>query len=255
MTIEIHTLCVLKDNYCYLLRDVSSGFVAVVDPGEASPIVAALDKRDWQLDAVLCTHHHHDHVGGNAELKLLYDCEIVCSTYDLKRVPKATIGLDDGESFSLGLTQVTAIAIPGHTLGHTAFYIKESDAVFCGDTLFAFGAGRLFEGDAAQLRSSLAKLAALPAQTQAYYGHEYAENNAHFAENLGNAEPALAKRAAEIRTRLRAGLMATPGLIGEELATNPFFRVEDPIWRVRYGFNEHDAASAFAELRRQRDAF
>jgi hydroxyacylglutathione hydrolase len=209
---------------------------------------------------ILCTHHHWDHVDGNLELQQATACEIACSSYDLKRVPGATRGLADGETIALGESRLRAIAIPGHTLGHMALYCEGAGtagsgcgAVFAGDTVFAFGAGRLFEGTAAQLRQSLARLAALPAQTRLYYGHEYAERNAAFALGLMPHDAQARARWERLRAGLEKGELGTPGILADELATNPFFRVEGQAYRDRIGLGDKDATVALAELRARRD--
>jgi hydroxyacylglutathione hydrolase len=193
-------------------------------------------------------------VGGNLELKAAGAHEIVCSEFDRDRVPGATRFLRDGESAELGGVRLLAIAIPGHTLGHTAFFDPESASLFCGDTLFAFGAGRLFEGTAEQLRSSLAQIANRPGDTRLYFGHEYAARNAAFAQATV-ADPETQARAAAIAERLSLGEHGVPVPLADELRTNPFFRIEDPTYRARAGLAEMTALEAFTELRRRRDSW
>ena len=255
MGLDVVPVPALKDNYVYLLRDRETGATAAVDPGDAAPAIEALEKQGWApLSIVLCTHHHWDHVNGNLALAERYGCEIACSRYDFDRarVPGATRAIGDRDRIELGNSSFVGVSIPGHTLGHIAYWSQTDAAAFCGDTLFAFGAGRLFEGTADQLKASLAKIAALPSTTRVYYGHEYAARNAEFALSLARDE-ATEKRFAEIQANLARGEFATPGLLADELATNPFFRVDDAAYRERAGLGSFTASHAFAELRARRD--
>lgn len=259
MPLAMRAVRALKDNYAYVLRDEATGRTAAIDPSEAEPVRRALADLGWDpLHAILCTHHHWDHVGGNLDLAEDMRCEVVCSDYDRGRVPGATRGLSDGESFALGESSLRAIAIPGHTLGHMALWSAADDVAFCGDSLFAMGAGRLFEGTAEQLRASLARLASLPRATQMAYGHEYADNNAAFAQSLAGGpgkDEAVDERRTVLRDELARGGHGTFRPLAEELETNPFFRVEKAAYRRAVGLGAVSAAEAFAELRRRRDAW
>ena len=264
LALDVRPIPLLADNYAYLLRDEATGTLAALDPSAAPAVERALAESGWSggLALILCTHHHWDHVGGNLELQAKHGCDVVCSAHDLARVPGATRGRLDGESVAVGESVLTAIAIPGHTLGHTAYYLApkcdQPPALFSGDTLFAFGAGRLFEGTPEQLRASLGRIAHLPDDTRLYFGHEYAERNHAFARSLvveGKADEALEARWARLRERLTAGLPGVPASLSEEKSTNPFFRVEDPAFRERIGLAHLDAQAAFTELRVRRDAW
>lgn len=213
----------LKDNYCYLVE--TGGILAVVDPSEAAPVVAALGGR--RLTQIWNTHHHHDHVGGNLELAARFPgCEIFCSVRDFDRVPGATRGFRDGEEFAFGAARVRVIAIPGHTEGQIAFHI--GDDLFVGDTVFEMGCGRLFEGTPAQMFASLQKITRLPAQTRLHFGHEYAETNARFSLQVEPANASAIKdRLAHVRAELaRDGVSHAP-TIAQESLVNPFFRARD----------------------------
>lgn len=255
MALEIRPVRALKDNYIYLLRDSATGQTAAVDPGDAAPVIDALESAGWApLSAILCTHHHWDHVDGNQELVSRYQCRVVCSAVDRTRVPGATESLGDGKNSALGSTPFQALAIPGHTLGHTAFWFAEEKALFCGDTLFAFGAGRLFEGTHQQLRASLARIARLPGDTKVYYGHEYAATNFRFAQSVLDEAPAR-ERWTRMERALAAGELGTPGFLSEELATNPFFRVESEGYRAAAGMAELSAEHAFRDVRERRNGW
>jgi hydroxyacylglutathione hydrolase len=214
----------LSDNYAYLV--IEGERAAVVDPGEAAPMEAALAREHVALVAIWLTHHHHDHVGGVSELVASHPgIEVVAHRHDRERAPGVTRLVDDGDRVALPGTSLTARIIhnPGHTLGAISYVVEHADAhaVFTGDTLFAAGCGRLFEGDPAMMFSSLAKLAALPPATRVYFGHEYTRKNLDFAATV---EPDNAAIAAKLR-----GLAATstPSTIADELATNVFVRAHD----------------------------
>jgi hydroxyacylglutathione hydrolase len=218
--VRIAAVPCLADNYAYLVIDGARA--AVVDPGEAAPIAAALAREQVALAAIWLTHHHHDHVGGVRELAASHPgIEVVAHAHDRERAPGVTHTVDDGDRVALPGTSLTARIIhnPGHTLGAISYVIE--DAVFTGDTLFAAGCGRLFEGDPAMMFASLAKLAALPPATRVYFGHEYTRKNLVFAATV---EPDNAAIAAKLR-----GLTATstPSTIADELATNVFVRAHD----------------------------
>ena len=220
--LEIVAVPILDDNYAYAL--VSGNDAAIVDPGQAAPIAAFLAGRHLRLTHVLLTHHHRDHVDGAAELTRSGDVAVFCSELDRARLPVATRGLKADETFTLFGREIRVIATPGHTLGHVAFYCATENAVFTGDTLFSAGCGRLFEGDAAQMWASLARLNALPPTTRVYFGHEYTVNNLEFVLSRATG----ARRDAATRARdaahavRRSGGFTTPTTIAAEREFNPF---------------------------------
>lgn len=251
---EIIQIAVLEDNYAYLLRD-SSGQTAVVDPSEAGPVIKVLEDRGWSLNYILNTHHHWDHVGGNKELSKRYDAPVVGFAGDAHRVPSLQIQLKDGETFALGNSEARVMAIFGHTVGHIAYWFESSKAVFCGDTLFSLGCGRLFEGTAAQMWSSLSRLRELPNDTQVYCGHEYSEANARFAMSLGETNLALQARAEQIK-KLRADQLPTiPSLLSDEKSANPFLRADDTSLQAALGMAGSKPVDVFAHLRQLKDQF
>jgi hydroxyacylglutathione hydrolase len=248
----------LKDNFSYLVGSDGSTDVAVVDPGEAGPVLAAVDREGLRVVAILDTHHHPDHVGGNLGiLDRFPGIPVYAHRSDAARIPGFTQPLDDGSEFSAAGLSYRVLFIPGHTTGQIAF-VTES-AVFVGDTLFSAGCGRLFEGTAEMMNHSInTKLAALPAETRVYFGHEYTASNLRFAEHIEPGNPALPERVLDVARARAAGEWTTPSSIGLELQTNPFMRVTSPeiIARYRPEFDrEPTAAEVFAKLRSAKDQF
>jgi hydroxyacylglutathione hydrolase len=253
--LDVRQIPVLRDNYVYLVRDEETGACAAVDPAVAAPVLDALDRLGWRLTHILNTHHHHDHVGGNLELKRATGCVIVGNGADAARIPGIDVRIGDGEIFALGTCAAEVIGVSGHTIGHIAYWFADDDALFCGDTLFALGCGRLFEGTPDQMWRSLSRLRALPAATRVYCAHEYTEANAAFALSIEPANSALAERAEAVRARRRAGKPTVPSTIGEERRTNPFLRADDPDFARAAGLSGRDPIHVFAEIRKRKDQF
>jgi hydroxyacylglutathione hydrolase len=227
--VEVVPVPQLTDNYAYLVMDPRSREAAVVDCAEAAPVLAEVDRRRARLVAVLATHHHFDHVGGNLDLlAALPGLRIHGSDDDAPRIPGITHRLRDGDQIEVGPLRGRVIMIPAHTSGHVAYHFPDEAAVFTGDTLFAGGCGRLFEGDAAQMMSSLGRLSALPDVTRVYCGHEYTEKNLRFAAQLEPGNRALAEKLARVQALRREGKPTVPSTIAEEKATNPFLRTDSP---------------------------
>jgi hydroxyacylglutathione hydrolase len=255
MALEIVAVPALQDNYAYLIHDPPSGATAVVDPSEAPPVLQALGSRGWGLDWILNTHHHPDHTGGNLALKAKTGARVIAPRRNLEQIPGIDQPVEDGQSVRIGGAQAWVIGIPGHTLGHTAYWFESEGAVFTGDTLFLLGCGRLFEGTPAQMWASLQKLRALPPATRVYCGHEYTEKNAAFARTVDPANPALATRSEAIARIRAAGQPTVPGTLAEESATNPFLRADDPGLQRVLGMEGESATEVFAALRRRKDEF
>lgn len=218
----------LKDNYAYLVRPEGSTVCAVVDACEAAPIVRALDELGLRLGAILATHHHGDHVGGNDELARRHPrLEVYGSARDRGRIPAQTHFLEDGDAIDVVGLGFRCLMIPGHTLGAVA-YVGHG-AVFTGDTLFAAGCGRLFEGTPAMMYASLnEKLAALPDATLVYFGHEYTAKNLDFAARIEPGNAHVSQRIARVETLRARGEPTAPSTLGEERLTNPFLRCDSP---------------------------
>ncbi|MDE7546542.1 hydroxyacylglutathione hydrolase [Acetobacter fabarum] len=241
MPLTIRAIPVLSDNYAWLLRDEATGTTAIIDPGEAVPIERALAQDGNRLDFILLTHHHHDHTGGTDALRTRYHAKVAGPAVEQHRMPALDLPLHDNDRLEIGLSAGRILAMPGHTLGHIAYYFDQPPALFCGDTLFSLGCGRLFEGTAEQMFASLSKLRDLPAQTSICCGHEYTLSNALFALSVDPENPALATRAQEVRALRDKGLPTVPSTLGLERTTNPFLRAPD--------------AQALASLRKRKDEF
>lgn len=254
-TLEIHQIPVLKDNFIYLARDPASGAVAVVDPAEAKPVLAKAEDLGWRITHILNTHHHPDHIGGNLEIKQATGCTIVGPAADPERIPGMDIQVKDGETFNLGQAGAQVFFVPGHTRGHIAYWFKDSAALFCGDTLFSIGCGRLFEGTPQQMWTSLSRLRALPADTKIYCAHEYTESNIGFAVSIDPENATLRQREAKVKTLRAAGKYSVPSLMGEECAANPFLRADDPALAAAVGMAGRDPVDVFAEIRQRKDVF
>lgn len=251
----VEQIPVLKDNYIYLLREPEQGAVAVVDPAVAGPVQERLGAHGWRLTHILNTHHHGDHTGANLELKASTGCTIVGPRADHARIPGIEVMVGDGDRFALGAAEAQVFDVPGHTSGHIAFWFPESEALFCGDTLFALGCGRLFEGTPAQMWASLGKLRRLPDPTRVYCAHEYTESNARFALTVEPGNPALVARAAAVKAARAQGQPTVPSTMGEERATNPFLRADVEGIGAGLVAGACDPVAVFAAIRRAKDSF
>jgi hydroxyacylglutathione hydrolase len=252
---DIHLIPAFSDNYIYLLRDPASGAVGVVDPGDADPVIEELERRGWRLTTIFNTHHHNDHIGGNAELKARYGATVIGARADAHRIPDLDTALDEGDRVAFGTETGTVIAVPGHTSGHIAFHFPDQQALFCGDTLFALGCGRLFEGTAEQMWTSLSKLRALPDSTRVYCGHEYTQSNARFAVTIEPDNAELRARVDEIADLRAQGRPTIPSTMGLERRTNPFLRADEPSVQRALGMAGAAPAAVFADIRKRKDTF
>ncbi len=253
--LEVHQVPALTDNYVHLLLDKETGACAAVDPGQAAPVLAALDRLGWTLTHVLCTHHHGDHVGGNAEIKKATGATIVAARVDLERICAVDLPVSEGDQIAIGAQTARVLEVPGHTTGHVAYLFEDAQSLFSGDTLFSLGCGRLFGGTPDQMWESLCRLRALPGDTLVYPGHEYTESNASFALSQDSDNQALQDRADAVRALRQAGLSSLPSTIAQECAANPFLRADDPSLLAAAGLTGLDPLSAFTELRRRKDNF
>ncbi|MFL5335918.1 MAG: hydroxyacylglutathione hydrolase [Geminicoccaceae bacterium] len=251
--LEVELLPALSDNYVYLLREPSTDTSGVVDPATAAPVLARLGQLGRKLDWILITHHHADHTGGLAELKEATGCTAIGPRADVARIPGLDKTVVDGDTVGFGSLQAKVLATPGHTSGHVSYWFPEAEALFCGDTLFALGCGRLFEGDAATMWRSLSKLMALPDATRVYCGHEYTLSNARFAVGLEPDNATLARRAAKVEATRARGEPTIPTTIGLEKATSPFLRAADPALRRQLALETASDAEVFGEVRRRKD--
>lgn len=224
MTLEVVRIPALSDNYIWLVHEPVSGATMVVDPAVAGPVLAEADKRGWTITDIWNTHWHPDHTGGNAEIKAATGCTITGPAAEVAKIPTLDVQVRGGDRVTLGEAEALVIDVPAHTAGHIAYHFAEDAAVFVGDTLFAMGCGRLFEGTAAQMFDNMAKLAALPDETTVYCAHEYTQSNGRYALVAEPDNPAIHARMAQVDAARSRGEATVPTTIGEERETNPFMR-------------------------------
>jgi hydroxyacylglutathione hydrolase len=251
MPLTVHQFPCLSDNYGFLARDEASGLVACIDTPDAEAIVRELDKLGWPLALILNTHWHPDHAGGNAQVKAATGAKVV-GPAEVRRIAPPDREVLGGDRVQLGETTFEVLECGGHTLGHIAYYDAADSIAFVGDTLFALGCGRLFEGEPQQMWTSLQRLAALPDDTRVYCAHEYTASNARFALSVDD-DPALKARAAEVFAARERGEPTVPTSIGLEKATNPFLRA--PRLAPKLGAPAEPAHAAFAAVRAAKDGF
>lgn len=244
-----------RDNYIFIIRDPDSGAVGIVDPGDAGPVIGYLEQHSLTPTDILLTHHHPDHIGGMEKLKARYGVHVHGPAGETERIPAMDSLYREGDTLTFGSKIARVFEIPGHTRGHIAFWFADDNALFCGDTLFALGCGRMFEGTAEQMWQSLCKLRALPDDTVVYCAHEYTQANARFAVTIEPDNDALTRRAADIDAQRAAGEPTVPSVLSLEKQTNPFLRADVPAVKETIGMPQADATTAFAEIRRRKDSF
>ena len=255
MPLQIHQFPCLSDNYSWLVHEPEANVTAVVDTPEVPAILRALDETGWPLTHILNTHWHPDHAGGNEELKAKTGCQIIGPRAEAARIPGIERQVGDGDEVKFGNATAKVFDVPGHTAGHIAYWFAQDKVAFVGDTLFALGCGRLFEGTAQQMWTSLQKLMALPPETKVYCAHEYTQSNARFALSVDPDNAALVARAKEIDAMRAKGIPTVPSSIGLELATNPFLRPMSESLQRSLGMTGADPVAVFAETRRRKDNF
>jgi hydroxyacylglutathione hydrolase len=239
--LDIVRIAALSDNYIWLVHDPDSGETMVVDPAEADPVLAEAEKRGWTINAIWNTHWHPDHTGGNAAIKLATGAPVIAPAAEAARIPTADRLVAEGDIVMLGKHAATVLETPAHTAGHINYHFADDDAVFTGDTLFAMGCGRLFEGTAAQMYGNLQRLAELPPETSVYCAHEYTLSNARYAQVAEPDNRAIADRLLEVEAMRERGEATVPTTIALERATNPFMRAQ--------------SVEQFAERRASKDVF
>ncbi|WP_375164695.1 hydroxyacylglutathione hydrolase [Temperatibacter marinus] len=245
----------MEDNYLYLIHDKHSLQTAIVDPAVKDPVLEECEKQGWTLTHILNTHHHWDHTGANKALKAETGCEIIGFEGDAERIPGIDRTVKEGDKISLGSHHAQIFEVPGHTSGHIAFYFENSKALFIGDTLFAMGCGRLFEGTPQQMWSSFAKFINLPDETVIYCAHEYTQSNGRFALTVEPENTDLINRMVDV-DRLRTENKPTvPFLLGLDKATNPFLRPNSAAIREKLDMKYASDAEVFGMLRSMKDNF
>ncbi len=259
-SIEVHMFPCLQDNYGFLLHDEETGVTAAVDTPEVGPILGALGEKGWKLTHILNTHHHPDHAGGNLAIKTETGCRIVGPRADAARIPGIDEEVGEGDEFFWGNHLVRVCDTPGHTRGHIVYYMPEDRVAFVGDTLFAMGCGRLFEGTPEQMWTSLQKLMQWPDDTSVYCGHEYTQANARFALSVEPDNAALIERAREVDALRARNEPTLPTTMGIEKETNPFLRPMSLEIAAKVGVDGSDLGESslvevFARTRALKDKF
>ncbi len=221
---EIVRIPVLNDNYVWLVHEPASGETMVVDPAVADPVLNAAKERGWTVTQIWNTHWHPDHTGGNEAIKAATGCTVTGPKAEAERIPTLDRLVGEGDVVTLGAVEAKVLDVPAHTAGHIAYHLPGEDVAFVGDTLFAMGCGRLFEGDAAQMYAAMRKFEAMPDETVIYCAHEYTEANGDFALAVEPQNEALVERMDEVRAKRARGEATVPTDIAAEKATNPFMR-------------------------------
>lgn len=252
--LEVHQFPCLDDNYGFLLHDTDSEETICIDTPDADAYLREAAKRGWQITQIWNTHWHRDHAGGNAAIKAATGCRITAPMRDAARIAEVDQTVAGGDCLSVGDHRADVLDVGGHTAGHVAYYLPSADIAFVGDSLFALGCGRMFEGTPEQFWNSLNRLKALPATTMLYCAHEYTEANARFALHADPDNAALRSYAQEVMERRRRGEPTVPMKLERELATNPFLRADDPRLSAHFG-GSSDPIATFAALRRAKDEF
>ncbi len=239
--LDVARVPVLSDNYAWLIHDGASGETVALDPGEAAPMLRAAEARGWHISAIWNTHWHPDHIAGNAELKAATSAAVTGPAAEAAKIAELGKGVREGDRVQVGTHEATVLETPGHTAGHVVFHFADDALLFTGDTLFAMGCGRLFEGSAEQMWANMQRLAALPEDTRVFCGHEYTRSNGRFALVAEPDNAAIRDRMATVDRLRAAGEPTVPFTLADERATNPFLRAA--------------TATQLAELRRAKDSF
>ena len=239
--LEIVRIPALSDNYIWLVHDAASGETMVVDPAEAAPVLAEADARGWRIGQIWNTHWHPDHTGGNGAIKGAHGAVVTGPAAEAARIPTLDVGVGEGDTVQLGDHVATVLETPGHTAGHIVFHLPADALIFTGDTLFAMGCGRLFEGDAGQMFANMQRMAALPPETTVYCAHEYTQSNGRYALAAEPGNPTIVARMADVDAVRERGEATVPTTIALELETNPFLRAT--------------SAEQLAERRTAKDSF
>lgn len=239
--LEVACVPVLSDNYVWLIHDAESGETVVIDPGEAAPVLAAAEARGWRISAIWNTHWHPDHTGGNAGVQAATGAPITGPAAEAAKIAGLDVQVAEGDTVRIGSHVAQVLETPGHTAGHVVFHFADDRLLFSGDTLFAMGCGRLFEGTPAEMFANMRRFAGLPDDTVVYGAHEYTLGNGRYALTAEPDNAALRDRMVEVERLRAAGTPTLPTNIGLERATNPFLRAQ--------------SVEIFAERRAAKDAF
>lgn len=254
ITLEIHKFSCLNDNYGYLIHEHASGQTAAIDTPDAEKYLAEASRLGWTISHILNTHWHPDHAGGNLKIKAETDCTIIGPAGEADKIPGLDIAVKEGDHVEIGRAKARVLDVPGHTLGHIAYHFAEQDVAFVGDSVFALGCGRVFEGTMDMMWNSLSKLKALPPETLLHCAHEYTQANARFAVTVDPDNEKLAEYSKWIDGQRAKGLPTVPTTLERELQTNPFLRADDPALQAAMG-HAGDPVATFAEIRGRKDNF
>jgi hydroxyacylglutathione hydrolase len=253
--LEVFMFPCLSDNYGYLIHDPIQDLTASIDTPDVHAIEEALNQNDWELNYIINTHHHYDHAGGNLELKKKTNCKIIGPMQDKDRIPGIDQTIEHAEEFMFWSFAVKGLHTPGHTTGHMVYHFEDQNIAFVGDTIFAMGCGRLFEGTPEQMLNSLDIIMSWPGETMLYCAHEYTQSNAEFAITVDGKNEDLLKRKSEVDA-LREKLIPTvPTKLEIEKKTNPFLRSDDKEIRLELGMMASSRSEVFAEIRSRKDQF
>ena len=245
----------LTDNYAYIIKNNTSKKVGVVDPSETPPIINFLKREKLKLDYILNTHHHFDHIGGNIELKKIYNAKIVGFKNDEHRIPGIDITLNDNDEWNFGDSKVKILHIPGHTSGHICFFFEKEKIAFTGDTLFSLGCGRIFEGNHKQMLESLNKIKKLPKNTKIYCGHEYTYKNAEFCMKYDSNNTDLKKKFEIIKKLRSKNLPTIPTSLKDELNSNIFLRCDQNDLKIKLNMKNQEDFKVFKKVRDLKDSY
>ncbi len=254
MHLEVHQFACLDDNYGFLLHDPVSGETACIDTPDAAAYLREAAHRGWQITQIWNTHWHPDHAGGNTAIKAVTHCKVTAPEAEADKIVAIDRTVKHGDVVTLGAYEACVIDVGGHTLGHIAYHLPASGLAFVGDSVFALGCGRMFEGTAPQFWASLLRLKALPPQTMLYCAHEYTAANAKFALHADPENAALQDYAEHITKARAANQPTVPMALARELATNPFLRADDVGLQARWG-GVGDSVATFAALREAKNSF
>ncbi|ODA66254.1 Hydroxyacylglutathione hydrolase [Methyloligella halotolerans] len=252
---EIYQFPTRGDNFGVLLHDPETEATAAIDAPDAEDVRKALSEKGWILTHILVTHHHHDHTAGIVALKKASGCIVVGPAAEQETIPGIDIAVKEGDTVEAGNMKAEVIETPGHTAGHITYFFPDEPAAFVGDTIFSIGCGKLMEGNAQTMWSSLQKIMELPPETAIYCGHEYTQANARFALTIEPENETLQARAKQVEELRRQGKATLPTTLAQELATNPFLRPDSPAIQERLGMTGKPLDEVFGEIRHRKDVF